>query len=400
MKRTRFATALVITAFLILYSCGQTVSDHQTGMIGIPVEVPSGQRVLHSEFQSEIAKFAAMIASDVAEDGIGSISAAVAVGSDVVWSDGFGWADVENGIPADRNTIYRTGSISKSMTAVVMMQMMEKGYFQLDDPVERYFPEINQLQDRPDDAKPITFRHLSSHTSGLIREPQLEGAAAGPIANWENKIMESIPHTRYQSLPEEKYSYSNIGYGMLGLIVSKAADKPFMDIMTDSFFNPLGMNDSFFILKQEHLGRMSMGYSKRRDGTVNFDFPALEHAGRGYKIPNGGVYSTVGDLAMFAAAMTGTAPVKVFSEESRLEMIRAQTPEDGSQYGLGFFIYEEGDGYQCIGHSGSVAGYNAMMVFDPVSTISVSLLRNYNGGKTNHRTASIELLKKLAAIQQ
>ncbi len=392
-KNTRFSWFVILSFCFIFnsYSCKQP----EPPSIPTPVEVPAGQKVKHDPFQAAISRFEAKLAQDVAEDSMGSISAGVVVGNDVVWANGFGWADIEKQISADAETIYRTGSISKSFTAVLMMQMVEKGYFKLDDPVEKYFSEINNLADKPENARPITFRHLASHTSGLIREPKLEGAAAGPIAQWEDKILASIPKTSYQSLPGERYSYSNIGFGMLGLAVSRAVGTPFMDLIQEQIFDPLGMASSFFILTDEHILHLSMGYVKRRDGTVDAKFPAREHAGRGYKVPNGGIYSTVGDLSKFVAAMIGASDKNIFSEETRNEILKRQTPEGRGGYGLGFSIGTDEDGFTSVGHGGSVAGYNASMVFDPESKIGVVIFRNYNRGKTNLGRSIRDLLKEL-----
>jgi CubicO group peptidase (beta-lactamase class C family) len=394
-KYARFGwiTLFNICLVLIFSSCKQP----ERPSMPIPVEVTVGEKVKQSPFQATISRFEAQLAQDVAEDGVGSISAGVVVGNDVVWANGFGWADIEKQTPADKETIYRTGSISKSFTAVLIMQMVEKGYFKLDDAVEKYFPEINNLADRPEGAKPITFRHLASHTSGLSREPNLKGAASGPISQWEDKILASIPRTSYLSLPEVKYSYSNIGFGILGLAVSRAAGTPFMDLVQEHIFNPLGMTSSFFILTDYHVPHLAMGYLKRGDGTLNAEFPAKEHAGRGYKVPNGGIYSTVGDLAKFVAAMTGASSARIFSEETRNEILRRQTPEEGGGYGLGFSIRTDEDGFTSVGHGGSVAGYNASMVFHPESKIGVVIFRNYNRGRTNLGRSIRDLLKELVS---
>lgn len=363
-----------------------------------PVEVAVSQKVSHSPFQATIARFESKLAQDVAEDGVGSISAGVVVGNDLVWAKGFGWADIERKIPADKETIYRTGSISKSFTAVLMMQMAEDGFFGLDDPVEKYFPAINNLSKKPENSPSITFRHLASHTAGLNREPKLRDAARGPISQWENKILSSIPQTSFRSSPGEQYSYSNIGFGILGLAVSRASGTPFIELVREHIFEPQGMKSSFFILTAEYLPHMAMGYVKRKEGTVSAEFPALEHAGRGYKVPNGGIYSTVGDLAKFIAGMTGAAPLKLFSEETRLEILKRQTPEGGGGYGLGFSIRIDKEGFQTIGHGGSVAGYNASMIFEPKSKIGVIIFRNYSRGKTNLGRASRALLKELTNV--
>lgn len=194
---------ICVCFFLNSYSCRQQT---QVPAVEKPVEVDIGQKVKHTPFQAAVSRFEFQLAQDVAEDGIGSISAGVVVENKVVWSKGFGWADVERQIPAHSKTVFRTGSISKSFTAVLMMKMIEEGYFELDDPVEKYFPEIRDLQKKPEESEPITFRQLASHTAGLEREPKLKGAAAGPISQWEDKILASIPNTFYRSLPGEMYS--------------------------------------------------------------------------------------------------------------------------------------------------------------------------------------------------
>ena len=389
---------LICACFLLnSYSCRQQT---QAPAVENPVEVDTDQKVKHTPFQAAVSRFELQLARDVAEDGIGSISAGVVVENKVVWSKGFGWADVEKQVPAHSKTVYRTGSISKSFTAVLMMQMIEEGYFDLDDSVEKYFLEIRNLQKKPEVCGPITFRQLASHTAGLEREPKLKGAAAGPISQWEDKILASLPNTFYRSFPGEMYSYSNIGFGILGFAVSRAVRKPFMDLIREKIFEPLGMNSSFFILTEEHLPDLAMGYLRKQDGNVDAGPPAIEHAGRGYKVPNGGIYSTVSDLARFAAALTGASPVKIFSEEKRREILKQQNPAtDKSRYGLGFGIRIDEDGFTTMGHGGSVAGYNAHLVFEPESKMGVIILRNYNSGKTNLGMTARQLLKELVQLR-
>ena len=357
------------------------------------------QPALTQGAQAAIARFAAQLESDVQADSIGSIAAAVVVGNSVVWTDAFGWADREQQIPATPETIYRTGSISKSVTAVVMVQLVEQGVLRLDDPVARYFPAINQLADAFDRARHITFRHLASHTAGLIREPQLPGAAAGPIETWEEKIHASLPTTSFRTAPGARYSYSNIGFGILGLASSQAAGKPFMDLVHEGLFEPLGMTSSTFILTPEMAQRMAVGYLNRGD-SIDAALPALEHAGRGYKVPNGGVYATVGDLARFIAGQTGAASPSILTPESRAEMHRLQTPGSTTQgYGLGFSVRRDEAGHWVVGHGGSVAGYTAFLCFDPETRIGVVLLRNYNRGRTNLGRSATVLLADLVKGQ-
>jgi CubicO group peptidase (beta-lactamase class C family) len=271
-----------------------------------------------------------------------------------------------------------------------MMQLVERGIFDLDDPMVDYFPEIGNLADPPDGMKPITFRMLASHTAGLIREPELSEAASGSIYQWEEKVLESIPHTSFKTPPPPgtEYSYSNIGFGMLGLASARAAGVPFMTLVEEQIFKPLAMTSSTFIVNT----RLSVGYSRNREtGEVSAERATREHFGRGYKVPNGGIYSTVGDLAKFAAAMMGESSVQILSQESRAEISTAQTPAEG--YGLGFFVREQ-DGVTIVGHGGSVAGYNADLQFDLDSKIGVAVLRT-----TSYRPPTGDLLQRLIAVR-
>jgi CubicO group peptidase (beta-lactamase class C family) len=351
-------------------------------------------------FKAAIAQFAEQISRDIEEDNAGSITAAVVMGNEQIWAKGFGWADTQKKIPADAQTIYRTGSISKSFTAVLLVQLQEQGVLELDDRVEQYFPEIKQLAGYSE-YQPITFKQLASHTSGLIREPELPDAASGPIEEWEAKVLASIPTTSFQSAPGECFSYSNIGYGILGLAISRAVKRPFMELVGDLIFDPLRMKSSGFVLTPEMGSHLAVGYVRGEDGIWDAEFPAKEHAGRGYKVPNGGIYSTVGDLGRFIAAQTGSAPIHILSAESRAEMQKRQIPgKEEPGYGLGFCVWLEEDGNCIIGHEGMVAGYHAYLIFDPESRIGVVLLRNYSEGKTDLVQCANRLLRELVTVDK
>jgi CubicO group peptidase (beta-lactamase class C family) len=322
----------------------------------------------------------------------------VFVGSEIVWARGFGWADRDRRIPAGAETIYRVGSISKSFTAVAMAQLANRGVLNIDDLATSHLPALGGLAGGGDTIAGVTLRRLASHTAGLIREPELPRAAAGPISIWENKVLASIPTTSFLAAPGEKYSYSNIGFGILGLTISRAADTPFMNIVTAQIIEPLEMDQTVFVMTPELYAHLSVGYSVSRDGEITTDFPAMEHWGRGYKVPNGGIYSTVRDLARFAGGVMGTSAVEILSPEWRGEVMRIQTPEDPARgYGLGFSIRRAESGAWAVGHGGSVAGYNAYLVFNPESTIGVVMLRNYGRGNTNLGRSAAALLEELVA---
>lgn len=363
------------------------------GVLGQSVLV-SAQSPIRDE---ALTAFSRQLRVDVAADDVGGIVAGVMVDGDLVWAQAFGWADRDARTPMSTASISRTGSISKSVTAVLMMRLLDEGVIGLDEPVERYLPAFASIKDRRVDAQPVTFRHLASHTAGLIREPQWPDAVVGPIELWDKRIVESLPLTAYDTVPGARYQYSNIGFGTLGLALAKAAGRPFMEMVRTEVLEPLGMTGSEFVVAGAKLeARLAAGYVIGQDGSIDGGQPAREHAGRGYKVPNGGVYSTVADLGRFMGAMSGVPGLRILSEESRQEALSIQTPENPNRgYGLGFSVQIDEQGRKIASHGGSVAGYTAHMAFDPEARIGVVLLRNYGRGSTNLGTATQGLVAQL-----
>jgi CubicO group peptidase (beta-lactamase class C family) len=371
-----------------------------TLVLGLLV-VPLRAQVGAPDWDRAVAAFAQQLEADVGTDDVGGIAAGIVVGGDLVWAQGFGVADRADGRSMAANAVSRTGSISKSVTAFLMMKLVDDGVVDLDIPVERYLPEFAQVTDRRPGADPVTLRHLASHTAGIVREPaNIREAVTGPLHEWEDRILGALPQTAYDSVPGARYQYSNIGFGSLGLALSRAAGRPFMEMVEEEVFEPLGMTgSSFAVVGSELESRLAAGYTVSRDGTVYAEMPAREHSGRGYKVPNGGVYSTVADLGRFLGAVVGVPGLRVLSEASRQEMISVQTPESTVRgYGLGFTVRQTERGSWIVSHGGSVAGYNAHMSVDSETGIGVVLLRNYGGGDTNLGRAAQGLTEQLSQI--
>ena len=343
-----------------------------------------------------VRDFAAQISQDVEADQVGGITAAVFQGPDVLWARGFGYADGEAGVPAGVGTVYRTGSISKTFTALLLALLVQDGVLELDEAVRGSLPEVAQVTDRPPGTAPVTYRQLASHTAGWVREPANPDMMVGPIELWEDRVLEALPITSFYAAPGASYRYSNIGFGALGLALSRAARRPFMDLVTERVIRPLGLEGTTFVLDERLGRRLAKGYANGRGDEVDMEQPRREHRGRGYKVPNGGVYSTVEDLARFTAALSGHGGPDLLDASVRAEMLSVQTPEDPDRgYGLGLSIRTTSDGHVLAGHGGSVAGYNAYVVFDVETGLGVTLLRNYNSGRTNLGAAGNTLLEGL-----
>jgi CubicO group peptidase (beta-lactamase class C family) len=355
------------------------------------------------DWDRAVAAFADRVAGQVEADGVGGIAAGIVIDGDLVWARGFGWADRDARVPMTPAAVSRTGSISKSVTALLLMRLVDGKVVSLDDPVDRYLPEFVGVSGARPGAPPVTFRHLASHTAGLVREPaNVREAVTGPIESWEGRLLEALPRTAYDTVPGARYQYSNIGFGALGLALSRAAGRPFMDLVRSEVFVPLGMTGSAFVVVGGPLEpRLAAGYDNGGEGAIDADSPLREHAGRGYKVPNGGVYSTVADLGRFLGAVAGVPGLTLLSERSRREMTSVQTPGDPTRgYGLGLTVRALGDGRTLVGHGGSVAGYTAYMTVELESRVGVVLLRNYARGGTDLGAEAQTLVAALSAISR
>ncbi|GAA3523745.1 hypothetical protein GCM10022393_43240 [Aquimarina addita] len=370
-------------SMIILVFIGLMMSSFQ------PVVKKESVTSIINEFEDQLTK-------DITVDDIhGSISAAIVFENEIIWSKAFGISNLNTNTISDKSTIYRTGSISKSFTAFLMMLLVQEGIINLDDPIENYFEEIKNSNGYSEATK-ITFRQLASHTSGLVREPTLKNAASGIIEEWDDKVVQSIPYTFFESKPGERYSYSNIGYGILGVALSRAADTPFIKLVENKIFKPLQMTNSFFIVPDRKTEHLAIGMSGGPLEGIDFEKPKKEHAGRGYKVPNGGIYSTPNDLGKF---MICTMGYSALLDQNRLKEMRVNhnPDEELRKYGLGFFLYQDSI-LSTVGHGGYVSGYTAHFEFDNESKYGVILMRNYNRGSTNLSTRSKAVLRKLKTL--
>lgn len=238
---------------------------------------------------------------------------------DVLLAKGFGYADLEKKISADSQTVYRTGSVTKVFTALMLMQLRDAGKLHLDDPIEKYLPEF-KIKSRFPDPQPPTFLQAAAHYSGLPREPAM---------THETQLTDEFPSTEEQlkSLKNvemlwptmAQFAYSNFGYNIMGLALSRVARQPYDRYVASHILRPLGMNDSGFALTEEMKRHFAVGYkSARPDGTYErSSYPA-------HGVASGMLYSTVDDLAKFLSLFFRKGPVggkQVLGGSSLREMI-------------------------------------------------------------------------------
>ena len=340
-----------------------------------------------------------MAAAELAKDNVASVTIGVVSGRELAWTKSYGLADMEKRIPAARHTVYRIGSITKQFTAMMLLQLVQDGRVRLSDPVEKYFPEVNSVQGRFAQAPPITLVQLATMTSGLGREPaDLPTYLIGPVSQWEKVLISALPQTKYDLEPDTQFLYSNIGYAILGATLGRAAGTSYTSWVQQRILTPLGMSQTAFEPNATIQSQIAKGYEVDRSGHVSFETPQREHAGRGYKVPNGAIYTTVGDLARFVAFELGEGPESVLKKESVREQQSRAGSANGrldSGYGIGFQLVRRGE-HVFIGHSGSVAGYTAQAWIHAASKTGVIVLRNAAGGKFDLSGLTFRALTELA----
>jgi len=359
-----------LTGYFILYS-----------LVSISQPTPKETKAINA--------FTRDLTNDLKRDGLhGSISVALIRKDQLIWAGAFGYAAVDKDIAADTGTIYRIASITKMFTVTVLLQLAEEGRLSLDDPAEKYIPELSTLPGYSSSMR-FTLKQLASHTSGLNREPDLPGASIGPVDQWETKVLACIPHSSFNSAPGEQFLYSNIGFALLGLALERAAGVPYTQLVQQRIFGPLHMDNSFFTIPDDKRGHLAQGIDNGKDGIVNTELPQRMIDGMGYRVPNGGIWSTATDLGKFVAGLMNGTLLKPGSVRLMLTV-----PHGGRNYGLGMMIMHDRQ-LGMFGHNGSDPGYTSQLTIEPLSGYSVILLRNYNKGVTDLSEESWAMIERL-----
>lgn len=358
MTSIRRSRPLFFVAFLLLH----------------PVACKSAEppsNALRGCYGRAVEELSSYIASELADKAIPGLSIALVDGSNVVWSCGFGTADPDAGLPASAETLYRVGSVSKLFTDIAVMQLVERGQLDLDQPVRNYLPEF-----RPDNpfGKEITLRQLMSHRSGLVREPPVGhyfDASSPTLA----ATVASLNGTTLVYEPETRVKYSNAAIAVVGYVLEELSGRPFAEYLEDAVLDPIGMEDSAFVPRERTARRLAKAVMWSYDGR-SFPAPTFELG----MAPAGSMYSTVLDLCDFMGMLLrrGAGTVgPVLRPESLGEMFTPQFAEEGATrgFGLGFQVGQI-DGHLSLGHGGAIYGFATSLKVLPEAGLGVVAIAN------------------------
>lgn len=293
-------------------------------------------------------------------------SLAVARDGEVLLETTRGLADLEFKAPADTETIFRIGSVTKQFTAAAIMKLVERKKLTLDSPLHKFLPNVHSSE------RTVTIRQLLNHTSGIpsyTSQPQFfaKGSALNLTHEELLAFTDGVP---FDFEPGEGWNYSNTGYYLLGMVIEAVDGRPYAQFLQDEFFGPLGLTRTRYGSGRDIIPNRAQGYDLGPDGQlVNDALISMKTPGAA-----GALVSTAGDLVRWQLALTEGRAV---SKASYQEMIDSGVPtgQGDARYGFGLFITGTGEDRR-IGHAGGIPGFNSELTLLPEQNLHVAAISN------------------------
>jgi len=308
----------------------------------------------------------AAVTATLTEAGIPGASVAIAIAGRLRFAQGFGVADLENGVPARAGTMYRLASVSKPLTAAAVLKLAEDGKLDLDAPIQRYVAAF------PEKAFPLSARQLLGHLGGVRHyrddEPTNTAASSGMAAG-----LAFFKDDPLVGEPGLRFVYSTYGYNLLGAAVEGASGRPYLDYMKDAVFVPAGMTAIRVDEVRPLIPGRAQGYARTSTGLI----VNSELADVSYKVPGGGYIANASDVARFGAALAAGTLV---SKASLAAMLTPQREKGGrvTGYGLGLNVALAGKRREAW-HTGGQERVSTVLFLLPDEGVSVAILTNLEG---------------------
>jgi CubicO group peptidase (beta-lactamase class C family) len=315
------------------------------------------------------AEVRAFILETMAERNLPSVAVAVADNGEIVWEEGFGWADKENRVAATPHTMYSLASISKPITATGLMRLVQEGQVGLDEPTNTHLG-LGKIRGLAGNAAGATVRRVLSHTAGLPLHYQFFYADEG----YDRPTMDETI-SRYAilvSAPGEIYAYSNLGFGILDHVIARVSGRTYTDYMRTEVFLPLGLTHTSINVPPELKPHAAVRY----DAATKRPLPGYDFDHRGASA----VYSSAHDLVRFGMFHLGDNlpdQVQILSANTREAMWEIHTPPQAARgYGLGWVVAQDDHGYYGVSHGGGMPGVSTRLVIYPEEDVALVVLCN------------------------
>jgi CubicO group peptidase (beta-lactamase class C family) len=345
-----------------------------------PKDVPS---VTHSgplpKWAEAVEQGRQIVRAALTEQNLPGLSVAAGVGGDIVWAEGFGWADLEKRVPVAPDMRFRIGTASKALTSAAVGLLLEDGRLKLDDVIQKYVPAF------PEKQWPVTLRQLMGHVAGVRND----GGDEGPLLSVHcERTVEGLPVFRESTLlfePGTQYRYSSYGWILVSAAVEAAADEPFLTFMRKQIFEPLGMDRTRADSATEPIPNRATFYFPRFAADPRYGLHLTRPIDYSCYAGSSVFLSTASDLVRFAMAINSgkllqPATVQLLQMPQRL----ASGQETG--YGLGWDLETvalAGEQTRWVGHDGkSLGGMVASLMTFPEHGIVVSVTSNISYADT------------------
>jgi CubicO group peptidase (beta-lactamase class C family) len=324
-----------------------------------------------------------------AEKHIPGIAYAVIVDGKPVQVRGIGYADVEAQTPVTGATAFRIASMTKSFVAMAVLRLRDAGKLHLDDPAARYLPELRKLRLPTSDSPPLSIRQLMTMTTGLPEDnPWGDRQMARSNAELERIVGAGLS---FSNAPGVENEYSNLGYVMLGKLVSRVSGMRYQDYITRNILLPLGMKDTLWEYSKVAPGKLAIGYNWEHERFVR---EPILHDGDGAAM--GGLITTMDDFARYVAFHLAAWPARDGEDKgplrrasvremhmpaSFLGLGMVQDSARAGFYGFGLrWVRDQKNGTSMIGHSGGLPGYGSQFQFLPSHGVAVVAFSNLRYG--------------------
>ena len=298
----------------------------------------------HGVTQDQIESVSEILRQAVKQQQIAGCSFLVAHKGEIVFRKAFGYADLESKRPFTTDELIPIASVSKPFLASVLMVLVEQGKLKLDDPVEKYLPEFKgiRVEGNQSPARPITVRHLLSHTGGFWGNKGITRKKLDLIRNFERPLAEAVKSMAEYDLmcePGTRFLYSGSGYCVAGRVAEVALGQSLEKIAQDALFRPLGLNRTTYLPSKEARKAVPTAYL-RLNGKLRKQ-PSMAERELRFILPGGSLFTTLDELAVFGQMHLNDGACngkRILSKASVTEMRRQQIPKERwKAYGLGWF---------------------------------------------------------------
>ena len=292
------------------------------------------------------------------------ISVAVGLEERIVWSEGFGWADIEQRVPVTPATRFRVGSVAKPMTAALLALVYEEGKIDLDAPVQRYVPSF------PVKKHPVTTRELAGHLAG-IRHYQGNEFFSSRHYETVPEGLEIFENDPLLFQPGKQFSYSSYGWNLISAVLEGATGKPFLPQMQARIFDPLGMRSTVADWNRLIIHDRARPYAIDPEERLA-NAPYVDNS---YKWAGGGFLSTAEDLVRFGQAHLKPGFLKA-ETLSLLHTSQKTSDDKATGYGIGWTLAQDQQGRRVIRHGGGSVGGTTHLAIYPQQGLVIAVITN------------------------